>query len=529
MEEVNRSPRKQAVGWNAHVARSLMPNRTITLLLLAAVVLVVFPGCKKPQKPVDQISIAVPYDLESLDPHARNTLSDYSILSHFYEPLVTTDASMTLHPLLAESWENPDLSTWILHLRPSVHFHDGKKLDAEDVVSTFQRLMNSRDLEMAGYVLNISSVRSLDPMTVEIKTSQPMSILLNKIRFIPILPRDITSTALKMKPNGTGPYLMAEWKKGKSIRMQRNDQYWGHKPTLQSVTFYFNHTSEEATRALLSNQCQFVQCSTKKLSHLESSYQILRNDSLFLKYISFDLLRDETPLCSVKPNPFKNKLVREAMNLGIDRKRLVSRLTNFAAPATQAVPPFIFGFNPEIPAPVFDPQRARALLKEAGLPDGFRATLHARSMFHEAAENVRDQLAGIGIQLDLRVLPDPELFDELDKRKASLFLSRLGCPTGDASDILDNSIHSVDPVHHFGRSNYGDYSNLEMDRAIEESARIQNLEKRRNVLQEIMSIFMRDLVWIPLYVDQDVYVVNNEFSWKPRNDSFILAWEIDRK
>jgi peptide/nickel transport system substrate-binding protein len=499
------------------------------LVAILISLVVCLSGCQKPEKPVDRISIAVPYDLESLDPHTRNALSDFSILAHFYEPLVTTDASMSLRPLLAESWENPDLSTWILHLRSGVRFHDGKVLTSDDVVYTFQRLLNGTELEMSGYLLNIASVRSLDPLTVEIRTSQPMSILLNKIRFVPIIPRGSTEEVLKTKPNGTGPYRLVEWKKEVSIRMLRNEDYWGRKPALQSVTFFFNQTPEDAIRSLLSDRCQFAQCATKKLHGLEPKFQILRNNSLFLKYISYDLLRDRTPFCNVIPNPFKNKLVREAIHLGIDRNRLVSNLSTFAVPASQAVPPFIYGFNPQIAIPASDRTRARSLLSQAGLPEGFRVTLHARQMFREAAEDIRDQLAEIGIQLDLRVLPDSELFAQLDRRESTLFLSRFGCPTGDASDIMDNSLHSVDLARHYGRHNYGDYSNPEMDHAIEESSQIQNPEERRNALQHIMSIFMDDLVWIPLYIDQDAYVVDKNFLWKPRNDSFILAWEIGRK
>lgn len=514
--------------WDAGLGMQNLNCSKLRFVGILMAILLFLPGCKKQEARLDHISIAIPYELESLDPHERNTLSDFSMLSHFYEPLVTTDSSMVLQPLLADRWENPDLSTWILHLRGNVHFHDGKPMTSQDVVYTFQRLLKSPDLEMSGYMLNIAEVRAVNADTVEIRTEHPMSILLNKIRFVPIIPKGSTAESLAHTVNGTGPYKMMKWEKGSRMEIVRNDGYWGKKPDLAAVTFFLNQNPEAAIRSLMAGQCQFALCPTKKVEKINQDprFQILRSDSLFLKYLSYDLLRDETPFCDVHPNPFKNPLVRRAMHLGIDRNHLVNSLSSYGVPASQAVPPFIFGFNPQIPMPQYNPEKAKDLLRQAGLPNGFHATLHAREIFREAAVDVRDQLEQIGIHLDLQVLSDAKLFDMLDHRQSSLFLSRFGCPTGDASDILDNSLHSVDVARHFGRHNYGDYSNPEMDREIEASAQTQDLEKRRAMLQHIMSIFMEDLVWIPLYIDQDVYAVDRRLQWQPRNDSFVLAWEI---
>lgn len=126
----------------------------------------------------------------------------------------------------------------------------------------------------------------------------------------------------------------------------------------------------------------------------------------------------------------------------------------------------------------------------------------------------------------MAVLPDPELFDLLSRQGTSLHLSRYGCPTGDASDILDNALHSKDPSRHLGIYNDSGYSNPEVERAIEESAGIDSVTQRRKALERIMALLVEDLVWVPLYVDQDVYALDSAYSWQPRSDSFILAAEI---
>jgi len=470
--------------------------------------------------------LAVPYELGSLDPHARNSLSDFALLSNLYEPLVTTDGSMRILPCLAERWENPDQSTWIFHLRKNVRFHSGKDLTSKDVVYTFSRLLSSQDLEMAGYLLEVAEVTATDGMTVKIRTRFPSSITLNKLRFILIVPAN-SGGVLSKQINGTGPYQLKSWKK--DLIFLRNENYWGERPFLREVQFLLNRDSEAAANELLEGKAQFAQCNSKILKEKLSGnaeFEILQSDSMFVKYLGYDVARDRSPYCSVEPNPFKNKLVRSALQLAIDRKELVSKLTTYAVPANQPLPPFIFGYNPAIPDAPYDPQQARKLLQRAGLPNGFDVVLHVRKLFEQAGLLVRDQLAGVGIRVKVVSLEDTEILPGLRRHEYTFYLSRIGSPTGDSSDVTDNCLHSPDPRSHYGVMNYGYYSNSEVDQAIEESSRIPDIDKRRNLVQSIMSKVMDDIAWIPLYIDQDVYAIHKAYSWKPRNDSFILAAEI---
>jgi len=128
------------------------------ILLLYIILQICSVSCQKNSaiQEQHQIAIAVPYEIDTLDPHVRNSLSTFAVLSHFYEPLVTTDAEMRIQPCLATSWENPDLLTWIFYLRRGVKFQDGKTLDSGDVVYSYQRLLHGKNLEMAGYLVDIS-------------------------------------------------------------------------------------------------------------------------------------------------------------------------------------------------------------------------------------------------------------------------------------------------------------------------------------------------------------------------------------
>lgn len=471
----------------------------------------------------------MPYEVEQLDPHARNALSSFALTLQLYEPLVTTNLDMQIEPCLARRWENPDPSTWIFHLEPAVVFHSGKRMQAEDVVYSFERIQKNPALEMGGYTIYIRSVKALDPTTVEIRTTRPLAVLLNKLRFVAIVPSGADSRSLEEHPDGTGPYRLADWKPQKYIRLRRNDSYWGKKPDLREATFRLGRNPDAALSDLLTGEAEFAQINIKK-ARLEKSlggrFRLLSRSNIFLKYLGFDLSRDATPYASVRPNPFRNRLVREAIDVAVDRPSLCASLESEAVPAAQLVPPFVFGFDPKIAPAVFDPNRARDLLRQAGLPEGFSATLHTRRLFAEAAELLARQLSAVKISLKVDVLSDEEFYRAMDRRDSSLQLSRFGCITGDMSDILDNCLHSPDPSRHFGIHNYGSYSDPAVDRAIEESAQTQALAARRDALQQVARKVMDDLVWVPLYIDEDTFAVAPRLSWQPRNDGMILASEI---
>jgi ABC-type transport system substrate-binding protein len=218
--------------------------------------------------------------------------------------------------------------------------------------------------------------------------------------------------------------------------------------------------------------------------------------------------------------------VREAVSLAIDRTRLVASLPGSGAPATQPVPRFIFGFDPEMPEARADPAAARDLLATAGLGKGFDVVLHSRRIFTDAALSVKEQLADIGVRAEVRSLADPDFFDLLRDKGLTFWLSRYGCNTGDAAQFLETIVHSRDPARHFGVQNDGGYSNHDLDRAIESLAEIEKLDLRRLAIQKLMRRVATELEVIPLYNDEDVYAFDRSLAWRPRNDSYIRVGDI---
>lgn len=492
--------------------------------LAVLLVLVQSAACSRDS---EDLTVSVPYDVKTLDPHAWNYLGEFTIASHFYEPLVTSDAQMRLHPCLAERWENPDPLTWILHLRQGVAFHSGRPLRARDVVHTLNRLRTEPGLEMSSRAGDVSDVSALDDLTVRIRTTRPLIVLLNHLRFVGIVPEG-AGKDLAQAVDGTGPYRLAEWKKGHSLRMTRNERYWGSRAAFVSVTFRTGREPEPAAEDLLAGSSQLVQCdSAAAVARLERAglLQVWRHTNIRLDYLAYDLSHEVTPHVSVKTNPFRDRRVRQAIHQALDRRRLAGEGAGGAVPAHQLVPPFVFGFNPRIPENVRDLERARRLLAAAGYPRGFRVTLDAPKVYREVAAEVRRQLLPLGIEVDVRAPTSAEFFDRLRRGDVGMYVLGFGCVTGDASEVLENGIHTRDDAGRWGQHNYGGYSNAGLDRLIEVGAGLEDVEARGSHLAQTMSRVMEELPWIPLRFGRDVYAAEKALSWSPRYDGFILAHE----
>lgn len=503
------------------------PRALVSLLALSLLT----ASCRASRRAPDAIRISVPYQVEELDPHAKNLASAFAILSHFYDPLVGTDATMAIRPALAAHWDNPDGVTWIFHLRTGVRFHSGRALTADDAVYSIERLRKSHTLGMSDYVSSIASARALSPTKLELKTHRPTITLLNHLRFVAIVPKD-SGDDLARSEDGTGPYRLASWLKNERVTMVRNEAYWGEPPELSNVEFKLNRSPDKALYDIQTGESQLVQCNPKRHDaalHALPGVSVFRQSNIFVKFLAFDVAHEKTPFCPEQRNPFRDERVRRAIHLAIDRPRLASRLSAWAVPAWQPVPAFIFGYNPAIGRPMANQEAAKKLLVEAGFPSGFTVTLHARSFFAETAQLAADMLLEIGIKVEVEELGDAAFFDPVKRHERSFLLNRFGCPTGDAGMFFEQVIHSPDVEHHYGGLNDGGISDRALDRQIEENAEMFDGEFRRQSLQQMLAAVTSRALVVPLYVDDDVYALDQRYMWHPRNDSYLFASEIQKR
>src|SRR6202158_2230596 len=161
---------------------------------------------------------------QGLDPHLHDEAATHWVLYNVYDSLVTFDADIHVRPALASGWDNPDDLTWRFRLRPGVHFQDGRPLAAADVVVSLERARSHPRSKMSGYLVEVAAVRAVDPLTVEVQTRRPYPILLNKLTFIAIVPRD--APPLIAKPVGTGPYRFVAYAPGRSLELAAFGNGW---------------------------------------------------------------------------------------------------------------------------------------------------------------------------------------------------------------------------------------------------------------------------------------------------------------
>jgi peptide/nickel transport system substrate-binding protein len=506
--------------------RRLRAERGHGVALLAAALLLA-AGCRRAPERALEVGLAT--GLAHLDPHLENTVSALEQLANVFEPLVTLDEEMRARPCLASSWSTPGPTTWVFRLRPGVVFDDGRPLDAGDVVFSLSRPRRDPRLTVASFLSSVKDVSARSADTVVVTTRDPDALLLANLSFVAIVPDGATTGTLETSPVGTGPWRVEAWEPGRELRLRRNERYWGERPVFSAARVAFSVSAEEAAAGISSGRWDVLRSSAPRVEQLVGggkAWANVRFPNVFLRHLGFDVSREETPFCPGIPNPFRRREVREAISLALDRAAIARRADVDAVPASQLVPPAIFGFDPAAPPLPHDAARARALLAEAGYPDGFDVTLH-RSGFGGAAAEVQAQLAAIGIRVTVEQLPGPAFFSALDGRELSFWLAADGCPTGDALEILVSSFHSPSAAG-AGVDNYGGYVNSALDREIEAARRELEPDRRLPLLRAALRTALADGSWVPLYFARDSLVVRRTIDFRPRADGLLRLADLRR-
>jgi peptide/nickel transport system substrate-binding protein len=486
--------------------------------LLLAVCAACSPGHEITQP---ALRIAVHSDPLALDPYRHNEALTFSLLRNVFEPLTSFDARMQVGPSLATSWENPDDSTWIFHLRPGVRFHDGQPFGAPDVVWSLNRARLPEASSFASYLVSVANVRAIDDLTLMITTKGPYPILLNKLAFVAIVPRG--SPVPIERPVGTGPYEFVSFAPGKGLALEAFDGYWGVPPEERQVEFVPVADRAERLRLLEERAVDVAQdpgqASADRLTEA-MGLRLVRGDGLLVIYL---LLRHDRP-------PLDDLRVRQAIDLAIDRQGLVEELwRGYATPVGQLVSRNAFGYSNALVAPARDLERARALLTAAGHPDGLDLEVEFRADRETVAAALARQLAEAGIRVRATGSPWAELFPRLrDGGLRQAYIGGVLAASADASDVFDGMVHSRDPARGYGDNNHAGYRNEMLDKLIEESGSTLDMLSRRHLLEECSALLAKDSVYLPLFAPYTLYGARQEILWQPRLDGWILASGVTR-
>jgi len=435
-----------------------------------------------------ELKVALVGGLQSFDPHKANSATSAAVLNQVYNFLVTLGDDGKVKGDLAESWEMTDDYTWIFHLKKGVKFHNGEEFTARDVKFTIER-MQDPSTGYIGTILRgkeIESVEVIDTYTVQLKTRIPFQPLLFGLtrHELGMLNEKATLAAgseYGKNPVGTGPFKFVEWVRGDHITLEKHSDYFGGSPKIDRVTFRV--IPESATRTV----------------ELESGGIDLLFDQLPPQ--DFDRLKTNKDITLYEgPGPsshmlgfnvsvFPDKRVRQALNYAVDKHAMVDTL--FFGKAEVARGPMsrsIVGFDKTLPeAYPYHPEKARALLKEAGYESGLKITLFTdpRTDRKEVCEFVQACLIDVGVEAKVETMEWSTFLATTSKGVEGLYLLSI-FGTGDADGALHPCYHSSN----IGSSNRHHWSNHEIDDLLTKGRSTMDPEKN----QEIYDILQRKIV-----------------------------------
>ena len=485
------------------------------------------------------VTIGLTSDPSHLYPLAGEELSSNIMYYHLYDPLVKRSADLSFGPGLAESWENVDEVTWRFKLREGVTFHNGNAFTADDVVFTVNK---ARESIRPDLVANIAEITAVDDTTVEIKTPQPYAVLPNDLAELLILDEEYTTATgdeqMDLQPMGTGPYKLVEWIKEEKLTLEAFDDYWAGAPVIKSVTFRPITNPATRTAALLTGEVDVIQdLAVRDVDRVKSEgdFNVLTRPSLLNVVLAMDT-RAESPTIE-GPNPMTDQRVRQAIAQAIDVDAINQIVMNgLATPSTQFVPSshigYVDGMNFREMYPL-DVEKAKALLAEAGYPDGFTMTLDATNNRYvndaQIAQALASMLAKIGVTLELNIMPKSNFWGyiRVPTENSSFIMSGWDVPAGDAGSMYGALFYTRDTKDGYGQVNRGSYSNPEVDALVDKADATPSIEQRDQYLQEATKILMADIPMIPVHYEQDIYAVRKGVTLEPRVDKFIWAFDMD--
>ncbi|MCL3881387.1 ABC transporter substrate-binding protein [Marivita sp. GX14005] len=364
------------------------------------------------------ITIALQLEPPHLDPTSAAAGAIDSVLySNVFEGLTRFASDGSVVPGLASDWEiSVDGKTYTFTLRDGVTFHDGTAMDAEDVKFTLDRA-RAEDSANAQKALfeGIEEVTAIDPRTVEVNLKAPDGNFLFNLAWgdaVIVAPESIET--IKQTPIGTGPFIFEEWVQGDRIELMRNPGYWGEAPALEAATFKFISDPTAAFAAMMAQDIDAFAGfpAPENLPQFEADprFQVLVGST-----------EGETILAmNHKQPPFDDKRVRQAVAHAIDRQAIIDGAmfgqgtpigTHFAPHNPDYVD--LTGQSPH------DPEKAKALLDEAGLPDGFTTTLKLPppSYARRGGEIIAAQLREVGIKTEITNLEWAQWLEEVFRGK----------------------------------------------------------------------------------------------------------------
>ncbi|MEZ4728142.1 MAG: ABC transporter substrate-binding protein [Caldilineaceae bacterium] len=472
-----------------------------------------------PSGPSGELVIVQGVDAESLDPHVTTSGASKGMMWAMYDKLLEWAPDMTLIPGLATAWTVVDETTWEFTLRDEVYFHNGEKFGAAHVRDTVTRFKDP-DLKnvYAAQLAPVTEVEVVDDLTVRMKTAAPFALLGEVLAsYCEILPRAILDGEVDpaQQAIGTGPYQFVEWTPGESMVMEAVEQpHFTGQPLLQRLIW--RPVAEGATRV--------VELKTGE-AHLITPVDPVQTAELeadaATEVVSFRQLSSQIiVLNSLQVEALQDVRVRQALNYATDVDTIIKTVMQGAA--YRLAGPFgpgIPGHDPDLQPYPYDPEKAKALLAEAGYADGFDLTLmspNGRYLNDKlASEAIAGMWSEVGVRATVQVMDwSPFVEGVLGKTHDAFFFQQVGV-------LLDATV-SIN--FHSGRQGaaWQGYDNAEANQIIDDAPKTMDVAARNDLYKRLGQLIYEECPWVFLWNQQGLFGVRQEVDgWEAHQDGVI--------
>ena len=496
----------------------------LTMGLTAASAETVDPNAK----PGGDIAITYKDDVATLDPAIGYDWQNWSMIKSLFDGLMDYEPGTTiLKPDLAESYEiSPDGQTFTFKLRQGVKFHNGREMTADDVKYSIDRVVDPKTqspgsgffASIKGYddaaaekTQGLAGITVVDPYTIKFELTRPDATFLHvmAINFSHVVPKEEVEkygADFGKHPVGTGAFKLAEWTLGQRVVFEKNADYWNKGlPYLNKITF---EIGQEPIVALLRLQKGEIDVPGDGIPPAKFQ-EVMGDPAQKERVVEGGQLHTGYITMNVNIPPFDNVKVRQAVNMAINKDRIVQLINNRAVPANQPLPPSMPGYAKDYKGYAYDPAKAKELLAEAGVGEGFETDLYAMNTDPNPriAQGIQQDLAAIGIKANIQALAQANVIAAGGEKEGAAMIWSGGMAW--IADFPDPS-NFYGPILGCGGAvpggwNWSWYCNEELDKKAAEADSIVDpakADERYKMWSDIYVKLMEDAPWAPIFNEQ---------------------------
>lgn len=479
--------------------------------------------------PKGTLTIGIPTDVNTLDPTMSPEVNSLNVAFSTMEPLLRMDAQGNLKPLLAESWEVVDNTTYVFRLRKNVKFHNGEPFNGRAVEYSWKRAIEKHRANRTAF-LRIAKIEHVDDYTIRVSTEKPDPVFLKLMAtvsaaiFAPKATAEGGDEAASLKPIGTGPFILSSWVKGEHVTFKANPSYY--LPDVPKVeTLVWRAVPEAAARvaALQTGQVDIaLRVPPHQVALLERDANLKVSSALSTRtyYIAFN------NLTTGKGTPIMDARVRQAMNHGVDLQAIIRSVYNGQAQRVNSLIGNVqFGYDPTLPPMPYDVAKAKQLLAEAGVPNGFKIGLACPSGAYandkEACQAIAGSLGKIGIEVDLQIMESNRFWDlEAKKQLPPLFFDGVGDRLQDpATQLRITTPYSV----------FTAWEKKEMTELIDQAGATVDQEQRKKLYAKLARDMQADPPYLFLWQVKNFEGVRKRvqgYTTRPTEDMGHVAFDV---